>query len=104
MLILLGSIMLTGFSYGADQSTQSYPIAEQPYYRCTSYYMCNCIPRDQPGSGMTCDYFGTANGPDRSSAAASASNITLNNCEQDCTRKTGDSCRHISDDCIIVRP
>lgn len=74
------------------------------HYECRGTAMCHCIPSGQPGSGMTCDYYGTGTGSDRASAASAAQQDAKNNCEQDCTRKTGNGCYNISAyNCELVR-
>jgi hypothetical protein len=64
-------------------------VAGEQYYQCSGYTMCACVP-DKPG--MSCDYYGSGTGSDQAGAASAAQADTKNNCEQECTRKTGNSC------------
>ena len=79
--------------------------ASEEHYECRGWAMCQCIPSGQPGSGMTCDYYGKGQGPDLASAAAAAKNDAQTNCEESCTRKTGNSCYNLNaGNCELVRP
>ena len=74
------------------------------HYECRGLASCHCIPSGQPGSGMTCDYYGVGTGSDQASAASAAQADAKNDCEQSCTRKTGNSCYNITAyNCELVR-
>jgi hypothetical protein len=72
------------------------------YYECNGFTSCSC---DRTSPGASCDYFGKGQGSDMASAAAAAEANAVNNCENECTRKTGNSCYGTrAYNCELVKP